>query len=121
VDHSMYSTSGMLRTIELILGIPPMSQYDAAAMPMFRCFKPEADAGGFVYLPAEVDLEAINLAENELSKESEGFDLSKADKVPDNVLNDVLWKSIKGDNSIPTPKRAAFVATRNEQDDKDDD
>ena len=121
VDHSMYSTSGMLRTIELILGIPPMSQYDAAAMPMFRCFKPEADTRGFEHLPTQVDLDALNLAENELSKESEGFDLSKADKVPDRQLNEVLWKSIKGDDIAPTPKRAAFVATRKEQDDKDDD
>ncbi len=38
VDHTMYSTTSMLRTIELILGIPPMSQYDAAATPMWRCF-----------------------------------------------------------------------------------
>ncbi|HEX8677400.1 MAG TPA: beta-propeller fold lactonase family protein, partial [Segetibacter sp.] len=35
VDHTMYSTSSMLRTMELILGLPPMSQYDAAATPMF--------------------------------------------------------------------------------------
>ena len=38
IDHTMYSTSSMLRTMELILGIPPMSQYDAAATPMWRCF-----------------------------------------------------------------------------------
>ena len=120
-DHTMYSTSGMLRTIELILGMPPMSQYDAAAMPMFRCFTEQADMGGFVHLPSKVDLDALNLAENELSKESEGFDLSTADKVPDKQLNEVLWKSIKGDNTVPIPKRAAFVATRIEKGDKDDD
>ena len=120
VDHTMYSTSGMLRTIELILGIPPMSQYDAAAMPMYRCFAPVPNVAGFRHLPSEVDMDALNVAENELSKLSNGFDLSKADRVPDKVLNDVLWKSIKGGIAIPAPKRAAFVAVVKGKD-KDDD
>jgi DNA-binding beta-propeller fold protein YncE len=47
VDHTMYSTSSMLRTMELILGIPPMSQYDAAAQPMWRSFTNVVDAKGF--------------------------------------------------------------------------
>ena len=119
VDHTMYATSGMLRTIELILGMPPMSQYDAAAMPMYRSFKPTADATPFTHIPALVDLDEMNLAENELSKESEGFDLSRADNVPDRQLNEVLWKSIKGYSYMPAPKRAAFVAVRKDGD-KDD-
>ncbi len=120
VDHTMYSTSGMLRTIELILGIPPMSQYDAAAMPMYRCFRPLPDVAGFKHYPSQVDVDALNIAENEFSKESDGFDLSKADKVPDKALNDVLWKSIKGGIAIPAPKRAAFVAVVKEKDRDDD-
>ena len=43
VDHTMYSTSSMLRTIELILGLPPMSQYDASATPMWKCFSDSAN------------------------------------------------------------------------------
>jgi YVTN family beta-propeller protein len=117
VDHSMYSTTGMLRTIELILGIPPMSQYDAAATPMYRCFTANADNTVYKSLPAEVDMEEMNLANNELSKQSEYFDLSKADKVPDKELNEVIWKSIKGGVAFPAPKRAAFVALHTEQDD----
>jgi hypothetical protein len=39
----MYSTSGVLRTIELILGMPPMSQYDAAATPLYECFTSTPD------------------------------------------------------------------------------
>ena len=122
VDHTMYSTSGMLRTIELILGLPPMSQYDAAAMPMYRCFTPAVDAAPFSHIPARVDLDGLNVAENELSKESEGFDLSRADNVPDRQLNEVLWKSIKGYSYMPAPKRAAFVAIRKggEKDDDND-
>jgi len=120
VDHTMYSTSGMLRTIELILGIPPMSQYDAAAMPMYRSFTSTADATPFTHIPSNVDLDQLNIAENELSRESEGFDLSRADNVPDRQLNEVLWKSIKGYTYMPAPKRAAFVAIRKSED-KDDD
>jgi hypothetical protein len=56
VDHTMYSTSSMLRTIELILGLPPMSQYDAAAEPMWRCFADTANSKGFNSLGAQVDL-----------------------------------------------------------------
>ncbi len=121
VDHTMYSTSGMLRTIELILGLPPMSQYDAAATPMYRCFTPVADMTGFKNIPTKVDLEGLNLADNELSRVSEGFDLAKADNVPDKQLTEVLWKSIKGGRPVPAPKRAAFVAVRKEKDKDEDD
>jgi len=120
VDHTMYSTSGMLRTIELILGLPPMSQYDAASMPMYRSFTDTANVAPFAHIPAVVDLDEMNLAENELSKESEGFDLSRADNVPDRQLNEVLWKSIKGYSYMPAPKRAAFVAIRKDGDKEDD-
>ena len=121
VDHTMYSTSGMLRTIELILGLPPMSQYDAGAMPMYRCFTSVSDNTAFIHTPSQVDLDALNLVENELSKESDGFDLSRADNVPDRQLNEVLWKSIKGYSYVPAPKRAAFVAVRKGGDKDDDD
>ncbi len=117
VDHSMYSTSGMLRTIELALGVPPMSQYDAAATPMYKCFTPNADNSTYKNLPALVDLDEMNLADNHLSKQSELFDLSRADKVPDLELNEVLWKSIKGIAAFPAPRRAAFVAVHKDGDD----
>ena len=56
VDHSMYSTTSMLRTIELILGMPPMTQYDAAANPMWHCFSAKPDFTAFTHLPANVSL-----------------------------------------------------------------
>jgi DNA-binding beta-propeller fold protein YncE len=110
VDHSMYSTTSMVRTIELILGIPPMSQYDAAATPMWRCFTVSPDKTPFQSLPAMVDLTEKNIAWNELARKSAGFDFSKEDRVPDREFNEVLWKGIKGLNSpVPAPRRAAFV------------
>jgi DNA-binding beta-propeller fold protein YncE len=120
VDHTMYSTTSMVRTIELILGLPPMSQYDAAAMPMWRCFTGTPDLTPFKSLPCNIDLNEKNTAWNELAKKSAGFDFTKEDKVPEAAFNEILWKGIKGMNAtVPAPKRAAFVNVTNTKDDKD--
>ena len=60
VDSTMYSTSSMLRTMELILGLKPMSQFDAAAMPMFNSFHGKADLRPYKALPVTVDLDERN-------------------------------------------------------------
>jgi YVTN family beta-propeller protein len=118
VDHTMYSTSGILRTIELILGLPPMSQYDAAAMPMFRCFTSVPDTNVYVALPANVDINERNTAWNKLAKESAKFNLAKEDAIPDIPFNEVIWKSIKGENSVmPTPRHSAFLKLAQTDDD----
>jgi len=110
VVHGMYSTSGVLRTMELILGLPPMSQYDAAAMPLFDCFTAKADFTPYVAKQAEVDLEQRNVAVNESSRKSNLFNFAKEDQVPDLELNEVVWKYVKGEASVmPAPKRSAFV------------
>jgi DNA-binding beta-propeller fold protein YncE len=117
VDHTMYSTTSMLRTIELILGIAPMSQYDAAATPMWRCFAASPDTTAFQSMPANIDLNEKNTKTNVLSKRSARFDFGGEDRVPENQFNEVLWKGIKGMNAIvPVPKRAAFVKTTAEED-----
>ncbi len=109
VDHTMYSTSSMLRTIELILGIPPMSQYDAAAIPMWRCFTSTANPKGFTARPANINLDEKNTAMNEWQRRSEKFDLAKEDAVPDLEFYKVLWHGLKGDDvPFPAPRRAAF-------------
>ncbi|HEX4851873.1 MAG TPA: alkaline phosphatase family protein, partial [Puia sp.] len=115
IDHTMYSTTSMLRTIELILGIPPMSQYDAAATPMWRCFSSTADTSSFTALPANVNLNDINTRINQLSKISARFDFRGEDRVPEDAFNEVLWKGIKGMQAVvPVPRRAGF-AKPNEQ------
>ncbi len=120
VDHTPYSTSGVLRTIELILGIPPMSQYDAAATPLWRCFTAKADHTPFMALPATTDITQKNTAINWLSEKSALFDLSKEDKVPDNEFSEVIWKGVKGlQSAMPAPKRAAFLTVK-KTDVKDD-
>jgi hypothetical protein len=110
VDHTMYSTSSMLRTIELILGMPPMTQYDAAAESMWRSFSSTPNMEPFVSVPAQIDITQRNTAMNEWQRRSEQFDFSKEDKIPDMDFNLVLWHGIKGDEiPLPAPKRAAFL------------
>ncbi|WP_114941548.1 bifunctional YncE family protein/alkaline phosphatase family protein [Mucilaginibacter endophyticus] len=120
VIHGMYSTSGVLRTMELILGLPPMSQYDAAAMPLYDCFTSKPDFTPYTAKAAQVDLEQRNIAVNESSKRSELFNFAKEDAAPDIELNEVVWKYVKGESSVmPAPKRSAFVILepKKEQDD----
>ncbi len=122
VDHTMYSTSSMLRTMELILGMPPMSQYDAAATPMWNCFTANATLTPFAALPSNINLMEKNTAMNEWQQRSEKFDLAKEDAVPDLEFNIVLWHGLKGsDVAFPGPKRAAFVKLKEKADDDDDD
>jgi YVTN family beta-propeller protein len=120
VDHTMYSTSGLLRTIELILGLPPMSQYDVAAMPLFRSFTATPDFTSYTTIPANVDIEERNTAWNKLAKESAKFNLAVEDAAPDVPFNEVIWKSIKGENSVmPTPRHSAFLKLQEKIDDDD--
>ena len=110
VDHTMYSTSGLLRTMELILGLPPMSQYDASAMPLFRSFTATPDFTTYKTIPANVDIDERNTAWNKLAKESAKFNLAVEDAAPDIPFNEVIWKAIKGENSVmPTPRHSAFL------------
>ncbi len=120
VDHTMYSTSSMLRTMELILGIPPMSQYDAAATPMWRCFSKTPDNKPFTALKNNIRLDELNVAINRNSIKSAEFDLSKPDLINDLEFSQIVWQSIKGLNSLmPAPKRSAFLVLKEEDGDDD--
>jgi len=120
VDHTMYSTTSVLRTMELILGIAPMSQYDAAATPMYRCFSNTPNLTGFNVKPLQTDINQKNVQVNAWQKKSETFDFTKEDKIPDREFTEVIWKGVKGVNAtVPAPKRAAFVKVGPKQDEDD--
>ena len=119
VDHTMYSTSSMLRTMELILGLPPMSQYDAAATPMYRCFTSVPDFTPYNSLPANIDITEKNTKETASAKLSATFDFSKEDRVSDLLFSEVIWKAVKGENNkMPAPRRSAFVMMVDNEDDE---
>ncbi|MEJ7830906.1 MAG: alkaline phosphatase family protein, partial [Segetibacter sp.] len=120
VDHTMYSTSGMLRTMELILGLPPMSQYDAAATPMWRSFTSEPNIATFKSVPCNIDLNEVNKVRNVVESLSAKLDFSDVDKIDDNLFNEILWKGIKGETAqVPAPRRSAFVKSIDNNDKAD--
>jgi len=104
VDSSMYSTMSMLRTMELLLGLPPMTQHDAAAAPMVNSFMAKADLSTFTAIPAQIDLLSKNPAQGYGASESARMDFREYDRVDEDALNRILWHSIKGENaSSPSP------------------
>ena len=111
VDHTAYTTTSMLRTMELILGLPPMTQFDAAATPMWNCFSKTANLTPFTAVPALVDLTQKNSSKKTpLALKSMKFDFTKEDRVPAMEFNEVIWKAVKGENSVmPAPVRSAFL------------
>jgi hypothetical protein len=123
VDSSLYSTASMLRTMELILGLKPMSQFDAAALPMYNSFQPGLNATAYTHLPNNVPLDTLNTPDAFGAKLSETFDFSKEDAADDLLLNEVIWRSVRGAKSpMPAPVRASFVfAHPEEEEDEDDD
>jgi YVTN family beta-propeller protein len=120
IDHTPYTTSGVVRTMELILGVAPMSQYDAGATPLWRSFTATPNFKTYDAIPSNINLEDKNVVWNELSERSAKFDLSKEDRVPDNEFSEVIWKGVKGLHSVmPAPRRAAFIKVIDKEDDKD--
>jgi YVTN family beta-propeller protein len=117
VDHTPYTTSSMLRTMELILGMGPMTQYDAAATPMWRCFDSLAKPFDFKAIIPSVSLKETNLVRNEWQKKSEQFNFAKEDSNNDIEFNKVLWHALKGDVPFPGPRRAAFLSVKTEEED----
>ena len=118
VDHTAYTTSSLLRTIELILGLPPMTQYDAAATPLWRCFNENPDHKPYEVKACNIDLNEKNNVTSLWQQKSEKFDFSREDRVNDNDFNEVIWKAVKGLDSVcPPAVRAAFFMQNEEGDD----
>jgi hypothetical protein len=104
VDSTLYTTSSMVRSIELLLGLPPLSQYDAAATPFYAAFGTEADLAPYTLRPAGVDLEEKNTAASYGARESARMDFSDVDRAPMRRLNEIIWKSVRGaDSPMPPP------------------
>jgi DNA-binding beta-propeller fold protein YncE len=109
VDSTMYSTSSLLRTMGLILGTKPMSQFDAAARPMYNSFQVAPDMRPYQHRVPKADLSDKNTAVAWGAGLSEKFDLTKEDLADDLLFNEVIWRSVKGANSpMPAPVRAAW-------------
>ncbi len=90
-----------------------MSQFDAAARPMFRSFNAQADLTAYVHRPARVDLNARNTRSAPMADASQRLNLEIEDRADDLLFNEIIWKAVKGEHAVmPPPVRAAFVMPR---------
>jgi hypothetical protein len=112
LDSTQYSTVCMIRTIELILGLPPLSQYDAASRPMFHSFTDRANSAPYKHLPAEIDLNEMNDRLAYGAERSNLMDFSEYDKIDDFELNEILWCSIMGPDTPQPPAVRRALAFR---------
>ena len=104
IVSTQYNTTSILRTIEQILGLRPMNQFDASATPMFDCFSNVADVRPFLSVPNKVPLDDMNagvaqIDDPQLRKDAERsltIDFREADRAPENILNRILWHRRKG-------------------------
>lgn len=107
-DSTMYNTVSVLRTMELILGLRPMTHYDAGATPMFTAFSSKADTTPYVAVKPAQSLEERNPAANSAAAAASArMDFSEADRIDDDELNKVLWRALKG-SEPPAPRRSRF-------------
>lgn len=122
VIHTHYNTTSILRTIEQILGLPPMNQFDATATPMFDCFTDEPDFRPFKAVANRVPLDELNPEPKNISDRllrknavvSTRLNLKRIDACPETVLNRIIWHSVKG-SAEPYPEWAVTLV----QDDDD--
>src|SRR5204863_6008126 len=92
VDSTLYTTASFVRTIELILGLPPLTQYDAGATPMFNCFQKQTQNREFTLLTPEVNLNATNTLKSPYARLSRKMDFREYDRAPEDELNRILWR-----------------------------
>jgi hypothetical protein len=108
VDGTMYNTTSMLRTMELILGLNPMTHFDAGARPMNAAFQAAANPAPYAVEKPRIPLDDRNPERSATAARSARMDFSEEDKNDDDELNDVLWVAIRG-TEAPAPVRSWFA------------
>jgi DNA-binding beta-propeller fold protein YncE len=107
VDSTMYNQTSILRTIEAILGLNPMTQFDASSRTMFGSFSSQPDTKPYTVEKPHVSMTDRNPANGPGAKDSAKMDFSVADDIDDDKLNDILWLAIRKTDP-PVPVRSAF-------------
>ncbi|SRR5579885_640423 len=107
VDSTLYNTTSMLRTMEFLLGLRPMTHFDAGARPMASVFQTTPDAAPFVAEKPRVPLDQRNASGAPGAQASARMDFDEADRADDDELNAVLWRAIR-QGAPPPPVRSYF-------------
>lgn len=123
VIHTQYNTTSLLRTIEQILGLPPMNQFDATATPMFDCFTDTPDFTPFTSVASNVPLDQMNPEPKKITDPllrrdayvSARLNFREVDACPEDVLNRILWHAMKG-RAAPYPTWAITAGAEDADD-----
>ena len=107
VDGTMYNTTSMLRTIEVLLGLRPMTQFDASARLMTASFRAAPDPAPYTAEKPRIAMDDKNPAAAPGAAASNRMKFEEADENDDNELNDILWRAIRKD-APPPPVRSFF-------------
>jgi YVTN family beta-propeller protein len=118
---TQYNQTSLLRTMELMLGLPPMNQMDATATPMTACFTDRPDLTAFKALTNNIPLDQMNPSPRRISDPllrkhayaSARLPLDEADKCPEDTLNRILWHALKG-SQTPYPAWAVSAVRDND-------
>jgi len=120
--HTNYNQTCVIRTIEQILGIPPMNIIDATALPMFDCFSNKKQNVSYNHVSNNIPLDEMNKPANALSGKAKKFTilssspmLAKIDSGNDELLNRIIWYSTMGEK--PYPKNMTIPKKYREDDD----
>ncbi|MGH3779893.1 MAG: beta-propeller fold lactonase family protein [Pseudonocardiaceae bacterium] len=115
VDSTFYSTASMLRTIELIVGLHPLTQFDAYATPMLAAFTNKPDPTPYTATKPTQNLQEVNPVNAPMAAQSQTQDLTKEDQINMQQFNEATWESIKGPNTpMPAPQHNIYPAPADE-------
>ena len=122
VIHTPYNQTGLVRTIELMLGLPPMNQFDATATPMFDCFADQPDFTPFKHVRNNIPLDQMNpdpraindKIQRKFAIASNKLPLDDADECPEDLFNRILWNAQRGNE--PYPAWAVSVSKKTARD-----
>jgi YVTN family beta-propeller protein len=109
VDSTLYTTASMIHTMELILGLPTMTQFDRAATPMYAAFTPIPNFSPYHNISPYIDLLAKNPEKGAAAEASLGLDFSAFDRADPEKMNRILWDALKPGVPMPAPVRSAFA------------
>ena len=120
VDSTFYSTASMLRTIENIVGVPPLTQFDTYATPMVESFDDDANLDPFTALVPQDAGNDTNGVDAPMASVSARQQLDREDQINERTFNEAIWKSVKGAGStMPAPKHTLWGAVPYVEDDDD--
>ncbi len=108
VSHRFANTTDVLATIEEILGLESMSQFDHFSRPLREIWTDRPDLRPYVALTPAQSLEEMNVATGQAARASANLDFSRADRVDDDEFNHILWGTIKGSAPYPAAQRVSL-------------